>query len=103
MPPMHLGHDGRPRPPIQFSSYLEIFLLLFLDLFFGRMIYSVAQYDAGCYVTSIIFLAVDLDVARLVPGLLLGPGGVAARTHVGKPEDRGGLVLTAGAHRDALL
>ena len=53
--------------------------------------------------TSVIFLAVDFDVARLVPGLLLGPGGVAARTHVGKPEDRGGLVLTAGAHRDALL
>ena len=53
--------------------------------------------------TSVIFLAVDFDVARLVPGLLIGPGGVAARTHVGKPEDRGGLVLEAGAHAGVLL
>ena len=48
-------------------------------------------------------MAVDFEVARLVPGFLHRPGGVTARAYVGKPEDHGGLVLEAGAHRDAAL
>ena len=55
------------------------------------------------YVMLFRYSAVDPDLAQSAASRLLRPGGVAARAHVGKPEDHRGLVLAAGAHRRSPL